>query len=76
MCKGLSLQWGMRMQGVLGQRCEKNTTCAALQGVHAVFDGTPGKPWREGDRHRSRMVFIGRDLDEGLLRAGFAKCLA
>ena len=47
-----------------------------MQGVHAVFDGTPGKPWREGDRHRSRMVFIGRELDEGLLRAGFAKCLA
>ena len=45
------------------------------QGVHAVFDGTPGKPWKAGERHRSRMVFIGRDLDERILREGFTKCL-
>ena len=48
---------------------------AHLQGVHAVFDGTPGKPWKEGEHHRSRMVFIGRDLDERILREGFSKCL-
>jgi G3E family GTPase len=65
------LRWtsaGMK-GGIVDEKCR-------MQGVHAVFDGTPGKPWREGERHRSRMVFIGRDLDEGLLRSGFTKCLA
>ena len=62
------------MRGKVG--LTDDVMCAAAQGVHAVFDGTPGKPWREGDRHRSKMVFIGRELDESVLRAGFAKCLA
>ncbi len=40
-----------------------------------MFEGTPGKPWREGERHKSRMVFIGRDLDAKVLREGLQQCL-
>jgi len=45
------------------------------QGVHAVFEGSPGKPWKEGEAHKSRMVFIGRDLDANVLRQGLQQCL-
>ena len=61
--------------GILGLQFSARTLMHARQGVHAVFDGTPGKPWKAGERHRSRMVFIGRDLDERILREGFSKCL-
>jgi G3E family GTPase len=51
--------------------------CVCLkQGVHAVFDGSPGKPWQEGEAHKSRIVFIGRDLDAAALQEGFQSCLA
>lgn len=47
-----------------------------FQGVHALFAGEPGKAWGEGEERVSRMVFIGRELDAGLLREGFEECLA
>ena len=49
---------------------------AAVQGVHATFDGSPGKPWEEGEAHKSKMVFIGKDLDKKALEAGLRGCLA
>lgn len=47
-----------------------------LQGVHSLFEGMPGRPWKEGEARASRMVFIGRDLDAELLKEGFEACLA
>ena len=47
-----------------------------LQGVHQVFEGSPGKPWREGEAHKSKMVFIGKDLNREALAAGLKGCLA
>ena len=47
-----------------------------FQGVHMLFDGGPGKPWREGEARDSKFVLIGRNLDEAALRAGFEACLA
>jgi G3E family GTPase len=46
-----------------------------FQGVHMLFDCSPGKPWQPGDVRESKFVLIGRDLDEAKLRAGFKKCL-
>ena len=47
-----------------------------FQGVHMTLDGRPGKPWRPGESRRNELVFIGRNLDEAELRAGFQACLA
>ena len=47
-----------------------------MQGVHSLFEGMPGRPWNEGEKRASRMVFIGRDLDAELLKEGFEACLA
>ena len=45
-----------------------------FQGVHMLFDGQPDKPW--GDEPRgNQIVFIGRNLDEAGIRAGFEGCL-
>ncbi len=46
-----------------------------LQGVHMLSELDAGKPWREGDVRESKLVLIGRSLDEAELRAGFEQCL-
>ena len=45
------------------------------QGVHMVFEGSPDRKWKDGEERISKMVFIGRDLDEALIREGFEQCL-
>jgi len=47
-----------------------------VQGVHEVFEGSQGKVWREGEARKSRMVFIGKDLNKETLEAGLKGCLA
>ncbi|HEX8663626.1 MAG TPA: GTP-binding protein, partial [Beijerinckiaceae bacterium] len=32
--------------------------------------------WKEGEDRSSRVVFIGRDLDEDAIRQGFLSCAA
>lgn len=47
-----------------------------MQGVHEVFEGSAGKDWKEGEARKSRMVFIGKDLNKENLEAGLKGCLA
>ena len=47
-----------------------------VQGVHEVFEGEPGKVWKEGEHHKSKMVFIGKNLHRDTLMAGLQGCLA
>jgi G3E family GTPase len=47
-----------------------------FQAVHMILEGDLQREWREGERRYSRMVFIGRDLDEKALREGFEACAA
>ena len=47
-----------------------------VQGVHMMMDGTNLTPWKADEKRASRMVFIGRHLDEKALREGFAQCAA
>jgi G3E family GTPase len=42
-----------------------------FQAVHMILEGDFQGPWRDGDKRYSRLVFIGRNLDEGKLREGF-----
>jgi len=45
-----------------------------FQAVHMLADSAWGTPWRTAEARRSKMVFIGRNLDTDRLRAGFAAC--
>ena len=47
-----------------------------FQAVHMILEGDLQRPWGEHERRWSRAVFIGRDLDEAALRAGFEGCAA
>jgi G3E family GTPase len=42
-----------------------------FQAVHMILEGDFQGPWRDGDKRYSRLVFIGRNLDEAKLKAGF-----
>ena len=58
-----------RMKGVLAiEGCDERYV---FQGVHALFEGMPDRPWAEGEVRCSKLVFIGKDLDRAELRAGF-----
>jgi G3E family GTPase len=47
-----------------------------FQAVHMILEGDFQREWKDGDDRFSRMVFIGRNLDEAALRAGFEACAA
>ncbi|WP_207539750.1 CobW family GTP-binding protein [Sabulicella rubraurantiaca] len=46
----------------------------AFQAVHMIADGDFIGPWKEGEERRSKIVFIGRDLNRPVLRRGFEAC--
>jgi G3E family GTPase len=45
-----------------------------FQGVHMLFTAQPGQEWGDEPR-RNQLVFIGRNLDEELMRKEFDQCL-
>jgi len=47
-----------------------------FQGVHMMLDGEPQREWRSGEKRESKVIFIGRDLDEDTIRRGFLACAA
>jgi G3E family GTPase len=47
-----------------------------FQAVHMILEGDLQRPWKPDEKRWSRAVFIGRNLDEAKLRAGFEACAA
>jgi len=47
-----------------------------FQAVHMVMDGDFQRDWKPDEKRYSRIVFIGRNLDESELQLGFAGCVA
>jgi G3E family GTPase len=64
----------LRMKGVLNLKGENRRY--VFHGVHMVFDGQLERPWSADAPRRSRLVFIGRNLDRAELEAGFESCVA
>ncbi|XP_010439776.1 PREDICTED: uncharacterized protein LOC104723157 [Camelina sativa] len=62
-----------RMKGVLS--IESSDQRYIFQGVHSTLDGCPGKSWGPEEKRINKLVFIGRNLDETILRKGFKGCL-
>ena len=47
-----------------------------FQAVHMILEGDLQQAWGDKERRWSRAVFIGRDLNEAELKAGFEACAA
>jgi len=47
-----------------------------FQGVQMLFDAAPDRFWNPGEKRQNQLVFIGKDLDEAAIRAGFENCIA
>ncbi len=58
----------LRVQGVAKR--------VIFQSVQMLYEAVPDRLWYVGEPQLSQMVFIGKDLDEAAIRAGFRQCLA
>ena len=62
----------LRSKGILAFKDEPKRF--VFQGVHMILDGDLQREWREGEKRECKVVFIGRELDEDMLRSGFLAC--
>jgi G3E family GTPase len=62
-----------RMKGILHMAGQEQRF--VFQGVHMIFEGRRDRDWRSDETRHNQLVFIGRNLDEASLRAGFIACL-
>jgi len=46
-----------------------------FQGVHMMLEGDHQRKWKDGEPRESRVVFIGRELPEQMIRDGFESCI-
>ena len=64
----------LRAKGILEVQGDERRL--VFQAVHMIMEGDWQRPWKAGEPRSSRMVFIGRNLDEDALREGFEACAA
>ena len=64
----------LRAKGIIDVQGEDRRL--VFQAVHMILEGDLQRPWGPYERRWSRAVFIGRELDEAQLRAGFEACAA
>jgi G3E family GTPase len=64
----------LRTKGILAYKGEDRRF--AFQAVHMIADGDFIGPWPERSERKSKIVFIGRDLNRPRLRRGFEGCVA
>ena len=64
----------LRTKGIMSFRDDQNRY--VFQAVHMLMDGAVGRPWKEDEQRVSKLVLIGRSLDQQALRAAFEACIA
>jgi G3E family GTPase len=64
----------LRCKGILSFKDDPERF--VFQGVHMILDGDHQRPWQDGEKRESRIVFIGRNLPEDKIRRGFEGCAA
>ncbi|PBB17155.1 GTP-binding protein [Mesorhizobium sp. WSM4313] len=64
----------LRLKGIIALKGDEDRY--VLQGVHMILEGDHQRAWKDGEKHESRLVFIGRDLDAERLRKSFEACQA
>ena len=64
----------LRAKGIIDVK--DNPRRLVFQAVHMILEGDLQREWRPDEKRYSRMVFIGRNLDEAELKAAFEACAA
>ena len=64
----------LRTKGILNMAGDDRRF--VFQAVHMMSEGAFTGPWPTSDNRGSRLVFIGRNLDEAALKQGFEACAA
>lgn len=64
----------LRLKGIIAFKDDAERY--VIQGVHMIVEGDHQRPWKEGEKHESRLVFIGRDLDVEKIERSFKACEA
>ena len=64
----------LRAKGIIDVEGEDKRL--VFQAVHMILEGDLQREWGANERRWSRAVFIGRNLDEAALKAGFEACAA
>ena len=64
----------LRLKGIIALKGDEDRY--VLQGVHMILEGDHQRAWKDGEKHESRLVFIGRDLDAERLKKSFDACQA
>ncbi|MFT0891935.1 CobW family GTP-binding protein [Pseudochelatococcus sp. G4_1912] len=64
----------LRSKGILSFRNEPRRF--VFQGVHMIIEGDLQRDWKPDEKRDSRIVFIGRELNEKAIREGFLACAA
>ncbi len=64
----------LRLKGIIN--FEGDEERYVVQGVHMIIEGDHQRPWKEGEKRETRLVFIGRDLDREKLERTFKACEA
>jgi G3E family GTPase len=64
----------LRAKGIIDVKDESKRL--VFQAVHMILEGDLQRDWKPGEERYSRMVFIGRNLDEAALKAGFEATVA
>ncbi|MEX0956471.1 MAG: GTP-binding protein [Rhizobiaceae bacterium] len=64
----------LRLKGIIALKDDPERY--VVQGVHMILEGDHQRAWKDGEKHESRLVFIGRDLDTERLKRTFEACQA
>jgi G3E family GTPase len=64
----------LRSKGILSFKDDDQRF--VFQGVHMILDGDHQRPWKDGEKRDSRIVFIGRNLPGKMIAEGFESCIA
>jgi G3E family GTPase len=64
----------LRLKGILAFKDDPERY--VVQGVHMIIEGDHQRAWKADEKHESRLVFIGRELDGERLKKSFEACQA
>ena len=64
----------LRLKGIIA--FDQDDERYVVQGVHMIIEGNHQRAWKDGEKHETRLVFIGRELDREKLEASFKACEA